>query len=188
MIRPRRSTDEGKSPSFRANVPFSWERKPGMSKLKLYSSDRRSLDHYFTTTTSSLKLIPPPARLSSQLSATSSPAGHRQSRGGPCLCSSVDVQPPVATTFRNSFRLTSDASLNPLQEDPFLAASIKCTQMHSSGITNSGRRYAADYKHAAGFSARKKNIMFSMFSAFSCKYSALRNDDVVVTMPRESFR
>ncbi|PRQ27880.1 hypothetical protein RchiOBHm_Chr6g0310031 [Rosa chinensis] len=184
------------STSFRANVPFSWEKKPGTSKLKPSdSSDRRSLDHYFTTTTSSLKLIPPPARLSSQISISST-AGNRQTRGGPCLCSSVDVQPSVAT-FRNPFGLTGDASPttaknNRLQEDPFLAAFIKCTQMHGSRVTNSGKSYAADSRHyaAARFSAGKKTTLFSMFtSSFSCKYSsAVRDDNIVVARPRKSPR
>lgn len=184
MHRPERSTDEVMSAaSSRANVPFSWEKKPGMSKVKAPSSSNHySLNHYLSTT--SLKLTPPP-RLSSQRSSS---AVHPRSRSR-SLCSNVDVQPSAAS-FRNSFKLNGGTSPTVgKEEDPFLAAFIKCTQMHSSSRTaNNGQKYGADH-HADGFSSGKKNTMFLMFtSTLSCKYSCAVRDDinVIVTMPRQS--
>lgn len=185
MHQPKRSTHEVMSTaSLRANVPFSWEKKPGMSKVVIASSSsgHYSLDHYLSTM--SLKLTPPP-RLSSQRSSS---VVHRRSRSR-CICSNVDVQPSVAS-FRNSFKLNGGTSPTVgKEEDPFLAAFIKCTQMHSSSRTASnGKKYGADH-HAAGFSSGKKNTMFPMFtSALSCKYSCAVRDDikVIVTMPHHS--
>lgn len=186
MHRPRRSTDDVMpGASSRATVPFSWEKKPGMSKVRASSSSNHySLDHYLSTT--SLKLTPPP-RLSSQRSSS---AVHPRSRSR-CICSNVDVQPSAAYSFRNSFKLNGGGTGPTVgkEEDPFLAAFIKCTQMHSSSRTaNNAKKYGADH-HAAGFSSGKKNTMFLKFtSTLSCKYSCAVRDDmnVIFTMPHQS--
>ncbi|KAM2544172.1 hypothetical protein TB1_015896 [Malus domestica] len=127
MHRRRESDNEVVlSRHFRANVPFIWEMKPGMPKAAttVHHGDHRDrrvlLDHL---NMEQLKLTPRP-RLSS-LSGGS--AGFvvvdRQSRLP--LCS---IQP----SFRlNSFRLIVVGVKK--EEDPFLAALVKCTGKKYAG-------------------------------------------------------
>ncbi|CAN6583039.1 hypothetical protein ACFX2I_043042 [Malus domestica] len=170
--RRRSDTEAVLSRHSRANIPFAWEMEPGLSKAATDvhhgdHRDHRVLSEHLNVEQLTLKLTPPPRLLSPRGGSARFVVVDRQSRLP--LCS---IQP----SFRlNSFRLVGGGVRK--EEDPFLAALVKCTAAknpigHPAG--NNGKKYVG----------KKTKTRFS----FSCKYSCDVKEDSVVKMPQSPYK
>ncbi|OMO70851.1 hypothetical protein COLO4_28460 [Corchorus olitorius] len=134
------------------NVPFSWELKPGVSKVT-HEEKGSSIDIRHVRVN-----LPPPPRLS------------RSARF--CVDELQAVLPPIMSQLeppppRSSAKKSSYDSKN----DPFVAAYRKCTEWSVNGKLGS----SDDNKNEACRAKSKRN-MFTL----SCKYSCTVSSDNVV--------
>lgn len=138
----------------RGNVPFSWEKKPGISKAD--GTETKCLMEEDLV----LKLPPPPCL---PLVAT------RKS-----LDSSFQIPPPPGSNFQGLSRSSSaKGGLRKKEEDPFLAAFKECTKSSRKGKTTSFSHRLFDLR---------SGIMRSLFGVVPCKNPgscAVRDDNLV---------
>ncbi|EEF52241.1 conserved hypothetical protein [Ricinus communis] len=101
--------DQSKA-NTKGNVPFSWEKKPGVSKLINQDSDPNQEEDLV------LKLLPPPCPIESPRISTHDTINIPLP---PCT-----FQPPSRSSSRKGIRK---------QDDPFLAAYKECTKSTEKG-------------------------------------------------------
>ncbi|KAJ4848789.1 hypothetical protein Tsubulata_025773 [Turnera subulata] len=136
----------------RGNVPFSWENKPGVSKV-VDHHDQLLDDHQEKLI---MKLPPPPCPVESP------------------RVSAYDIQIPLPPcTFQSTpTRSSSRKGLKYKQDDPFMAAFKECTK--STTTTTTAKRSDKWSKSVLGLSKK------GMFINFSCKQScSVRIDNFV---------
>ncbi|XVF36458.1 hypothetical protein REPUB_Repub19eG0060400 [Reevesia pubescens] len=126
------------------NIPFSWELKPGVSKV---THEEGSIDIRHVTVN-----LPPPPRLSK--SARFCVDDLQGALLPPC-----QLQPPPRSSAKKS------NANNNKQEDPFVAAYRKCTECCISG------KFGTDDKNDACKTKTKKN-MFTLSCKYSCTVSS----------------
>ncbi|OAY51045.1 hypothetical protein MANES_05G183500v8 [Manihot esculenta] len=99
----------------KGNVPFSWEKKPGVSK---------AISQMFHSEADFVKLPPPPCLIENQ---------------SPARVSTHDIQIPLPPcTFQPPSRSSSRKGGLKKQEDPFLAAYKECTKSTSDSNKKTG--------------------------------------------------
>ncbi|KHN17177.1 hypothetical protein glysoja_010636 [Glycine soja] len=138
------------------NVPFSWEHKPGLSKVTTHGQTGTSMEEEFLA-----KLPPPPC--TPEESATTHHKNH------PLLDFQIPL-PPCA--FQPPFYRTSSRRCLWVQDkDPFLAAFKECTKNHQKSSATVNKKLIKD-----GIESRVRKSM----SFFSCTRSCTVHDTNLV--------
>lgn len=161
----------------RGTVPFSWENKPGVSKLS-HSKTEPKTEYYFFKDDD--YKLPPPPRVSFH-------GDYQLPLPPPCT-----FQQPIS---RNS---SMKALINnkPETEDPFQVAIRECTKsINKAGSSGGGEAVAGKGKIKTPSSSSpspKYNGGFgsgvrSLFESLSCKRSSSVRDDSLVKMSRVPY-
>ena len=142
----------------RGNVPFSWEKKPGISKAGGTETNCLMEEDLV------LKLPPPPC-------APPAKAAARKS------LDSYHIPPPPGSNFQPTLSRSSSAKggLRKKEEDPFLAAFRECTKSSRKGKTTSSVKSHRIFDLRSG-------VMRSLFGVVPCKSHgscAVRDDNLV---------
>lgn len=146
------------------NVPFSWEYKPGLSKV---TTHHHATKHANATTTK-LVLQPPPCSLYGITGSSRSDHNTQNIPLGLCAFQSTLLR------INSSFRMESTHHHHKVEEDPFVEAYKKCTK--SPFIDNLQQRPSSK-----GDEYQKNNngswpSIRKYMHILSCKYSG---DDVI---------
>ncbi|KAK8601008.1 hypothetical protein V6N13_059246 [Hibiscus sabdariffa] len=132
--------------NYNANVPFSWELKPGVSKLT-YEEGSIGMKHV------TLNLPPPPCLSKSARFCVDGPNGVN------ILPPCQQHQPPPCGSEKKG-NANNNSSSSRKQEDPFVVAYRKCTEYTMNG------KLSSDDKNDTCKNRSKKNMFI-----LSCKYS-----------------
>lgn len=161
----------------RGTVPFSWENKPGVSKLS-HSKTEPKTEYYFFKDDD--YTLPPPPRVSFH-------GDYQLPLPPPCT-----FQQPIS---RNS-SMKALISNKPETEDPFQVAIRECTKSINKGGSSGGGEAVAGKgkiktpsssspspKYNGGFGSGVR----SLFESLSCKRSSSVRDDSLVKVSRVPY-
>ncbi|MBA0747264.1 hypothetical protein Gogos_004192 [Gossypium gossypioides] len=142
--------------SHNANVPFSWELKPGVSKV---TCEERSIGLRHVR----VNLPPPPCLSKSARFCVDDLNG---------VLPSCQLQTPPSSSEKKG-----NANNGNKQEDPFVAAFRKCTEYSTNGKSE-GR--GTDDKVDGTCKTRNKKNMFILSCKYSCNVSSCNVKSVSV--------
>ncbi|KAE8695866.1 Detected protein of unknown function [Hibiscus syriacus] len=138
--------------SYNVNVPFSWELKPGVSKVTYEEGDTR-MKHVTVN-------LPPPPCLSKSARF--------------CVNDLTSILPLCSVpTPPSSSEKKSNGNKKKKQEDPFVAAFRKCTEYTMNG------KLSTDDKNDYCKNRTKKN-MFILSCKYSCNVRSCNDKSVSV--------
>ncbi|MED6220393.1 hypothetical protein PIB30_044416 [Stylosanthes scabra] len=151
---------EEQSKKNNINVPFSWESKPGLSKVISNSSSERIISRR----SSNLELKPPPPFRNKNNKDQVIDYEEEDIESSNFLCA---VHPRISS-FRMETSATHTHSHSNKEEDPFVEAYKKCTKTppSSSKLLKRSRRN----KNKSSSSSWSNRIIKYMH-IFSCKYA-----------------
>ncbi|KAM5565920.1 hypothetical protein ABKV19_019765 [Rosa sericea] len=159
----------------RGTVPFSWENKPGVSKLSQTKTEAKT--EYYFIKDDDYKL-PPPPRVSFH-------GDYQLPLPPPCT-----FQAPISRNSSIKGLISNKAET----EDPFQMAILECTKsIHNGGgngsgdVATKGRRKTSlslSPKHYGGFGSGLR----SLFGSLSCKCSSSVRDDSLVKVSRVPYQ
>ncbi|KAK3231190.1 hypothetical protein Dsin_003071 [Dipteronia sinensis] len=159
------------------NVPFSWEIKPGVSKLKVTAADdqdQERIERWHLITLMNLPSPPCPSKASSR-------ADHDQELAQQVPLYLCPFQSPLIS--KSSSRRSSRVGKQQL-EDPFLVAYRKCTELYAVN----GKLLSSDiddFNRKIDSRSKKMKMKNMNMYVLSCKYScAVITDNLMLMSPR----